>query len=57
VTLDEALTHPNVVHFELRGPVPKITNDQELIELVRNKPKDVRVFAVLDSGNAAEIWR
>ena len=56
MTIQEALMHPNVVHFELRGDVPKITSDQELIELVRNKPKDVRVFAVLDSGNAAEIW-
>jgi hypothetical protein len=56
MTIQEALTHPNVTHFELRGLVSKVTNDQELIELVRNKPKDVRVFAVLDSGNAAEIW-
>jgi hypothetical protein len=57
MTLNEALTHPNVVHFELHGTVLKITSDQELIELVRNKPKDVRVFAVMDSGNAAEIWQ
>jgi hypothetical protein len=56
VTLDEALRHPSVTHFELHGTVPRITSDQELIELVRNKPKDVRVFAVLDSGNAAEIY-
>lgn len=56
MTLDEALRHPSVTHFELHGTVPRITSDQELIELVRNKPKDVRVFAVLDSGNAAEIY-
>jgi hypothetical protein len=38
MTIQEALTHPNV------------------IELVRNKPKDVRVLAVMDSGNAVEIY-
>lgn len=55
MTLQEALVHPNVVRFDFYGPAPKITNDDELIALVRNLPAGVRVYAVMDSGAMADI--
>lgn len=55
MTIQEALQHPNVVRFDLYGPAPKVTSDEELIHVVRELPPGVRVFAVMDSGAKAEI--